>query len=113
MCSSPVATSTATTAITQPEAQASCSAVCRCSTWQGRASPASSRARSARAASSTALPPMAVLRLASAPTPGGHSAVSPCSTSTWSAAQPSTSAAICAKLVSRPWPCAVAPVARR
>ena len=44
------------------------------------------------------------------PQPQGPWSVSPWITSTFSGSMPSRSAAICAKLVSSPWPCGEVPV---
>ena len=58
-----------------------------------------------------ALPPIAVLRLASAPMPSGAAAVSPWTILTAQGETASSRAAIWAKVVSRPWPCTLEPVA--
>src|SRR5690242_352279 len=61
-------------------------------------------------AQNSALPPTAVPRLPNVPMPYCTTAVSPCTTSTSSIPQPSSSATICAKVVSSPCPCGDAPV---
>ncbi len=53
---------------------------------------------------------MATERLANVPTPGGTSPESPQTISTAAGSTPSSSAAICAKVVSWPWPCGEEPV---
>ena len=53
---------------------------------------------------------MATERLANVPTPGGTSAESPQTISTAAGSTPSSSAAICANVVSCPWPCGEEPV---
>ena len=99
---SPVSASTAMRAITHPWLQAS-AAVKRDWAVRGRASPPCLRLRASRQACAMALPPIAVLRLASAPMPAGQVSVSPSNTSTACAWQPSSVAAIWAKVLA--WPC--------
>ena len=66
--------------------------------------------RTSRAASASADPPSAVLRLPNVPIPWGAPCVSPWRTVTASGATPSSSATIWANVVSCPWPCALEPV---
>ena len=70
-----------------------------------RAATASHFSLSAPTACTTAEPPIATERLAKVPTPRGTSAESPKRSSTSSRSTPKRSAAICAKVVSWPWPC--------
>lgn len=67
--------------------------------------------RTARAASSAALPASAALRLPEVPTPSGMCAVSPVMTAIVPAARPSSAAAMAASSVSWLWPCGAAPMA--
>ena len=60
--------------------------------------------RASAAAMITALPARCVVRLAKVPVQWGPVSVSPVSTITVSKGTPRVSAAICAKIVFRPWP---------
>ena len=62
------------------------------------------------AATFTALPHTAVVRLPYVPHPWGVASVSPATTSTFSTGMPNSSATICANVVSSPWPCGLPPM---
>ena len=63
-----------------------------------------------RAVWATAGPELAMTRLPPVPMPKGNCVVSPACTMTSSKSAPSSSAAICARVVAWPWPCAVTPM---
>ena len=63
-----------------------------------------------RVATASAAPPTAVVRLPYVPHPIGVLSVSPWTILTSSTPTPSSSATICANVVSSPWPCGDAPM---